>query len=637
MKKLYLLYITSILLMLTACASIGTPDGGPYDEEPPVFLGSTIPMGAEGVTQTRLRLHFNEYIQLKDAASQIVVSPPQLNMPEISASGRDVVVKLIDSLRPNTTYTIDFGEAITDNNEGNSMGQFTYYFSTGQGVDTMEVSGTVLDASNLEPIKGIYVGLHSNLADTAFTTIPLERVGRTNGSGRFTIRGIAPGTYRIFALKDADGNFLFNQKNEMIAVGETTITPASAPAVRTDTAWIDSTTIDSLRLVHYTHFTPDDIILRAFTEVNTQQYLTRYERPDAYHFTLKFSAPADTLPKIVGLNFDASRLIIDKNVTNDSLTYWLPDTLMTRLDTLALALTYWRTNDSTFALESHTDTLELRPKLTLAKQAEALAKKYDEWLKRKEKAERKEQVFREEEPRAWLDLHLASRGEAAPTFNPSFTSPTPLATIARERFALEHIINDSTTKPVAFRIDTLSLYRFVIFAEWQPGERYRLRLDSAAVTDLYGLVSQAGEYSLSYGKEENFGTLFVHVAEADTTALVQLLNGDKVAVEARCDDKGIATFYYLTPGKYYMRMLIDANGNGLWDTGNYAQGVSPEMVYYYDKEFEVKARWDTEEYWNPRSRALTAQKPEAITKQKPDKRNEIRRRNAERAAQMRRE
>lgn len=622
-------------LLLTACASIGSPDGGPYDEDPPVFLGSSIPMGAEQVNDTRIRLHFNEYIQLKSAADHIVVSPPQLNLPEITASGKSITVRLMDTLLPNTTYTIDFGEAITDNNEGNPMGQFTYYFSTGTSVDTMEVSGTVLNANNLEPIKGIYVGLHrSELGDTAFTTLPLERVGRTNGSGRFTIRGIAPGTYRIFALKDADGNFMFNQKSEAIAIGETTITPAAAPAVRTDTAWIDSTTIDSLRLVHYTHFTPDDIVLRAFTEVNTNQFLTRYERPDAYHFVLTFSAPADSLPRLEGINFDASLLIVDPTPTNDSIVYWLPDTLMARTDTLQFVLSYLRTNDSTFQLEAFTDTLELRPKLTLEKQAETLRKKYDEWLKRKEKAERKETPFNEEEPRHWLDLSLAMRSGAAPTNNPLFTSPTPLTTINKAAIRLEHVINDSTITPVAFRIDTLSRYRFAVYAGWQPGARYRLTMDSAATIDLYGVPSKAAEYTLNYGKEEEFGTLFVHIAGGDTTAIVQLLLNDNMTTEARCDAQGIATFYYLTPGKYYMRMLVDANGNGMWDTGNYGQGIAPEMMYYYPKEFEVKARWDSEEHWNPKALPLTAQKPEAITKQKPDKKNEIKRRNAERAAQM---
>ncbi|MDO4715088.1 MAG: Ig-like domain-containing protein [Bacteroidales bacterium] len=634
MRFFRFLFVLSTIAFLMACANIGSPDGGPYDEDPPVFIGSSIPLGADQVSATRIRLHFNEYIQLKSAADQIVISPPQLNMPEISAAGRDITVKLIDSLLPNTTYTIDFGEAITDNNEGNPLGQFTYYFATGTQVDTLEVSGTVLDASNLEPIKGIYVGLHSNLNDTAFTHLPFERVGRTNGSGRFTIRGIAPGTYRIFALKDADGDFRFSQKSELIAVGST-ISPSAAPAVRTDTAWVDSATIDSLRLVHYTRFMPDDIVLRAFTELNPQRYLKRYERPDAYHFQLVFTTPTDTLPHIEGLNFDATRLIVSTTPSHDSIIYWLPDTLMAQLDTLTFALTYYRSNDSTFALEHFTDTLTLRPKRTLTQQHAPFAKRVEEWQKRKTKAERKNEPFTEQQPHQWLDLALAARGGAPPTANPTLSSPTPLARIAHEGIHLVQFINDSTTQTIPFRIDTLSLHRLAIFAEWQPGERYRLTIDTAAIADIYDLENQGAEYNLSYGKEEDFGTLFTNIIGGDTSYVVQLLTGDNVTAEARCDARGVASFYYLSPAKYYMRLFIDTNANDQWDTGSYTTNKAPEQVYYYPQEFEVKARWDTEETWNPTAHSLTSQKPEAITKQKPDKRNEIKQRNAERAAQLR--
>lgn len=148
--------VVTLGAMLYSCASIGRPDGGPYDETPPRFIGSTPAAGALNNERTKISLMFDEFIKLEKATEKVVVSPPQIQQPEIKASGKRIQVNLLDSLKPNTTYTIDFSDAIVDNNEGNPLGNFAFTFSTGTEIDTMEVAGTMLDASNLEPIKGIH-------------------------------------------------------------------------------------------------------------------------------------------------------------------------------------------------------------------------------------------------------------------------------------------------------------------------------------------------------------------------------------------------------------------------------------------------------------------------------------------------
>ena len=203
---------TAAVLLIAACASVGSPDGGPYDETPPVFLGCTPKPFALGVKEKRVTLEFDEFIKIEKAAEKVVISPPQVTQPIIKTSGKSIIVELDDSLKANTTYSIDFSDAIVDNNEGNPLGNFALLFSTGEQIDTFAVSGTVLNAQNLEPIKGILVGLHSNLADTAFTKLPFDRVSRTDADGRFTVRGIAPGKYRAYALQDANQNYRFDQK-----------------------------------------------------------------------------------------------------------------------------------------------------------------------------------------------------------------------------------------------------------------------------------------------------------------------------------------------------------------------------------------------------------------------------------------
>lgn len=311
-SSLHILPLCVIIFILYACASTGTPDGGPYDETPPKFVRSTPEPNAINNQRKKISIEFDEFIKIENAAEKVIISPPQSEAPEVKASGKRVLVEFFDSLKANTTYTIDFGDAIVDNNEGNPMGDFAYAFSTGDRIDTMQVSGTVLNAQDLEPIKGIQVGLHKNLNDTAFTCLPFDRISRTDSRGRFTIKGIAPGKYRIYALKDGNQNYLFDSKTEIIAYSDSLIVPSMEPASRQDTTWnaFDTLKIDTIIKVNYTRFMPDDIVLMAFKEENTIQYLSKSEREQLNRFSLYFSAKADTLPIIKGLDFDEKMLLL---------------------------------------------------------------------------------------------------------------------------------------------------------------------------------------------------------------------------------------------------------------------------------------------------------------------------------------
>ena len=158
-NSLFLPFYVLAFLMLASCAKMGQPDGGWFDETPPKVIGASPADKGVNVKQKKVNIYFDEYIKVDNPTEKVVVSPPQLEVPEIKASGKHIQISLVDSLKPNTTYTIDFSDAISDNNEGNPMGNYTYSFSTGEVIDTMEVSGYVLESENLEPIKGILVGL----------------------------------------------------------------------------------------------------------------------------------------------------------------------------------------------------------------------------------------------------------------------------------------------------------------------------------------------------------------------------------------------------------------------------------------------------------------------------------------------
>lgn len=610
---------------------MGQPDGGWYDETPPHVIGANPADKATGVKSKKINIYFDEFIQIENATEKVVVSPPQLETPEITASGKHINVTLQDSLKSNMTYTIDFSDAITDNNEGNPLGNYTYSFSTGDVIDTLEVSGKVLEAENLEPIKGILVGLYSDISDTAFTTKPMLRVSRTDGSGRFVIKGIAPGSYRIYALQDADGNYVFNQKSEKIAFSHDMIEPTSMPDIRQDTTWVDSLHIKSIERVGYTHFLPDDIVLRAFTETLTDRYFLKAERQEPEYFTLFYSYGGD-LPKIKGLNFDATdAFVIEPSEKNDTITYWLRDTALVNQDTLRLELSYLAT-DSLGKLSPQVDTLDILSKVTYEKRMKNLEKEREDWQKKQEKAKRKGEPYDSIMPPKAFQVEVKAPSQLDPDKNIDFVFATPAARIDTSAIHL-YAKHDTLWYKARLEFNQVQGRRYELRGEWRPDIEYSLEIDSAAFVDIYGKLSPSFKQGFKVKSLDEYGTLLLNIPSmTDTTIVVQLLDKDDKMVKEVTSDQGIAEFYYLSPGTYYLRMFIDTNRNGVWDTGNYAEDRQPETVYYYPKSIECKAKWDLTETWNPVGTSVILQKPEEITKQKPDKDKKIKNQNARRAA-----
>lgn len=625
-----------LMIVVYSCASMGNPDGGPYDEEPPKFVRSTPKPFAINSKEKKVTIEFDEFIKLEKAAEKVVVSPPQLEQPEIKASGRKVVVGLVDSLRPNTTYTIDFADAIVDNNEGNPLGNYAFTFSTGTTIDTMEVSGTVLSASDLEPVKNIQVGLHSDLSDSAFMKKPFDRVSRTDSRGHFSIRGIAPGKYRIYALMDGNQNYLFDSKTEMIAFSDSIIIPAMEDAMRQDTIWKDSLTIDTIKSVGYTRFLPDDIILRAFKEENDRQYLTRSERDKENHFVLTFSARADTLPTLKGLNFDErDAFIIEKTDRNDSICYWIKDSLIYQMDTLEIQMDYLAT-DTLGRLVPQTDTLFLANKLTRAEREKLEAKAAEEKEKERKKKEKKGEKI-EPEPTKFLTLNVDAPSAFDLDRNVYLSFDEPVASIDTAAIHME-IKKDSLWEeiPFLFVSDSVLPRKYEILAEWEPEKEYQLSIDSMAFKGVYGLHTNKVKQTMKVKKLDEYGTILLNITGADSTAVVELLDGSgKVLRQQRITPQNTADFYYLNPGtKFYIRLFNDRNGNGVWDTGKYSEHLQPEEVYYFPKVWEMKANFEFEENWNINAVPVEKQKLDEIKKQKPEETKKIQDRNKERARKL---
>ena len=638
-KELFLPFYLFTFLLFIACARMGQPDGGWYDDDPPVVVGSTPEDRATNVNTKKITIYFDEFIKIDNASEKVIVSPPQLEMPEIKGAGKKIVVELKDTLKENTTYTIDFSDAITDNNEGNPLGNYTFTFSTGEQIDTFEIAGYVLDASNLEPIKGIAVGLYDDLSDTVFTTKPLMRISRTDGRGHFVVKGVAPGNYRAYALQDMDGDFCFKQKGEMIAFNHEEYSPSSKPDTRTDTIWRDSLHIDALRQVPYTHFLPDDVTLLAFTHPQTDRYLLKTERAEPNKLSMYFTYGDSIVPEIKGLNFNSdSAFVVETNEKRDTIHYWLRDTALVNQDTLRMDITYHMT-DTLGNLVLYTDSaVEMLPKVMHEKRVKELAKEMEKWQKQQEKRKKNDQPYDSIYPVKPLEVKYNVPSAATPYSRITVEMPTPLEVCDTSKIHLYSMIDSVWYQaPCEFRQMENSVRQYELLVDWRLETEYSFEVDSAAFIDIYGTISKANKQGIKVKGPDEFSLLIINVsglAVADTSIIVQLLSSSDTPEREVRVKNGSARFEYLTPGKYYMRAFVDANGNGIWDTGDYAADRQAESVYYYPQEIECKEKWDVTKSWNMTELPRFRQKPAAITKQKPDQEKKLKNRNFERAKQL---
>ena len=592
-----------------SCANIGNPSGGPIDKTPPIFMRSNPTPNAVNVKDRKIEIFFDEIVTLKDPSTKIIVSPAQTEMPRMSALGRKVTVELVDSLLPNTTYTIDFSNSIQDNNEGNAIDNFAFAFSTGSVIDSMRVSGYVIDSRTLEPMQSVVVGLQSNLADSAFHKEKLQRVALTNDRGQFTIRNVSPGSYHIFALKDLDRDYKFGNPTEDIAFLDSIIVPSIGTREAADTVYNDLNEIDTIMRATRPAYFPNDILLSMFNEDRKSQYLANNLRVDSTRISLTFAAASDTLPSlsIVGRNDVPDQwYTLERSQTNDTLTYWIRPTHLVSADTLMVATTYLRT-DTASNLSWGTDTL----KFTFQRQK---AKK----KKKNEETDSLEQI-------RFMELHPLANGTQEVYAPLLLQTGTPIERYSREAFHLQRKLQNDTIfypaeiKSIALRDSTLNRRDLVLKVDWEPGAAYTLAVDSLAMTDIYGLQTKPLKVDFNVRKMEEYGNIVFNITAVRDSAIVELLDGtEKIVLRAPVKNHR-AELLNLLPGKYYARLFIDRNGNGKYDTGNYDMHLQPEETVYYPGAINLKKNWDVEQTWDIYATPIDKQKPEAIKKNKPER------------------
>ena len=597
---------TIIAFIMVACASIGRPEGGPRDEMPPVFIKSNPTQGQTNVKSNKIEIFFDENLKVDDASNKVVISPVQKAMPSIIANGKKVSVELRDTLIPNTTYTIDFSDAIRDLNEGNPVDGFALDFSTGDSIDSLRISGMLFEARNLEPAQGMIVGVYSNLADSAISTLPLERISKTNQLGQFTIRGLKPGYYRIFALNDKNRDYHWD-RSEDVAFYDVALSPSVEPIEVMDTLRA-SDGKDSLVSRQGVKFLPNNVLLTWFNEGYAAQYLKDYKRPERNRITFDFATKADTLPQITIINGEKAGLDIDEwallnaGETLDTLEYWINDSVILAQDSILVAARYLRT-DTNENLSWTTDTLKLFYKEPKKK-------------KKKDKDEETDSIPKVK----FLNWTLQAANPQDVNKPLRFLSSQPLAFIDNNGIKLSikrDTIWESLPSPRILPDTSGYILKYTIPYEWQAGEKYKLEIDSASLIGIYNECNKPYKQEFSVRPIEDYVNLYFNVSGTELPVIVELLDGSDKVVATAPVIEGKASFNFLLPGKYFARAFIDNNNNGEYDTGKLLDKQQPEEVYYYPKIINAKKNWDIEQSWNIYEQPLDLQKPLQIKKNKP--------------------
>ena len=595
-------------MIVYGCAKVGSPSGGPKDEDPPKIIKSNPLNYSKGFDSKKIELTFDEFIQLKNIQQELITSPPLDEVPETKLKGKGLIIELNNELKENTTYTLYFGNAIVDNNEGNPIPNFEFVFSTGDHVDSLSVTGKLVNAFNLQPEKDpVYIMLYDNLNDSApYLEIPAF-IGKTRDDGSFVLNNIKPDTFRIFALKDANSNMLFDQNSENIAFLDTSfildpelietesyyladslIHPDSIAA---DTLLpefvIDSITGDTIKLEKKIRYA-FNVNLFLFEEENIFQYLTVKERDrrDRLMFAFKHSLYDSLLINPLNFEYYDNWYIKETSPGNDTIVCWLSDTLISRMDTISLQLGYTIV-DSLRNFVTQTDTIHLR---------------YREPKSKDKQGRKKSDNGDAGEEEVYLNLKLnVKKGTIVDLNKPvRITSETPVFDTRDSLITLYKIEDTLEIKQdIELSKDTGALGKFKIINKWEEDTRYRLLIEPYAFTDIYGLSNDSASIEFMTQSIDYYGNLLLKLENVSSTIIVQLLDEKEKILREKFTSKSTGTaFRYLKPKGYKLKVVYDDNNNRKWDTGYYLQKIQPEKVSYYKGEVNVRSNWDVEITWS---------------------------------------
>jgi hypothetical protein len=604
-KHLYILFLPVLPLLLFAggCAQQGAPTGGPQDEDPPKVVKAIPQNYSANFKAKRIEITFDEYLDMGNFTQELVVSPPMETQPEVRMRRKTLIIEFEEALKEDVTYTFNFGEGIKDLNERNVLLNYEYVFSTGPTLDSLSVKGTLKNAFDLTiPESPINVMLYTELADT----MPLKQipyyVGRTDKEGNFAVNNLRAGIYKLFVLKDANNNFLFDLPTEQIAFLDTSLRVDADyfRRILLESGVYDSTDLhpDTTALAIDTTGMPADSIamvldslerqkpdfnslfvdLFMFTEDPTNQYIMEYSRADRQNLQLVFQLPLTdsfAYKPVFPTGLTPGDLVPEFGRKRDSLVLWLADTTVAAFDTIGLELKY-----------TVLDSME-RPVM----QQDTLMFAYREKSKGSTSRRKDEEKQKKEE---WLQVtSIRNRAKHHIEKDLVFTAAQPLDTIDPLRFEL-YIIPDTVEIPVEIQpfMDTSNFRRARISHPWKQEANYKLVMYPGAITSIYGLTNDTTEAQFQIRPLSEYGRILLTLEEVEDTVLIQLYRKNTLVRERTVTASDTYTFEFIDPDTYRIKFIHDRNNNGEWDTGKYIEGLQPERVEFLPRELQVRANWD---------------------------------------------
>ncbi len=531
-----------ITLFLYSCANMVPPSGGPKDTTPPKPVKMTPPPYTKNFKEKVITIKFNEYIVLKNISDNLIVSPPSEEKPKVKLNGKQLKIILPDSLLPNTTYILNFGNAIADFTEGNVLHDFKYIFSTGNQIDSLKISGNVADAFSLKPEKSIKVLLYPAGDDSAFYNGLPRYVTTTDKNGNFEFTNLKAGTYTIYALDDKNKNYRYDMPTEKIGFIDNSITPFAQ--VKTDTSGKTQTI-----------FGPDSIKILTFIEdKNLKNFVAKYKRIMPGKLVIFFNRNSNKKPVIKPIT--PTDFLSTISPRNDTVTIWITDTNATKKDSLVFAVSYYDRDTL------RNDTL------------------YFKWFNKKYKLPQ-------------LTLKLKGNTKVPPFTPVTISTGIPVKSADTSKIKL-FIQKDTAFVPISYKIKLDNI--FILFGK-QEEEKYRLIIDSAAIYSIFGNTNDSTAFNFSVQSSDYYGSLKIKTTEKTANNLIIQLTDKslkkiiKEAILKQTDS--IVTFINLPPNEYGLRIISDKSGDGNWTPGDLSKKILPEPVKY-EKGIKVKSSWENE-------------------------------------------
>jgi len=525
-------------LFLSQCAIVVKPTGGPKDTTPPKVLGYSPENKSTHFTAKKIRITFDEYIQLKDLNKQLIVSPPLKYPLETLMKGKTLEITLKDTLKNDFTYTFNFGNAILDNNEGNVLKNFQYVISTGDHIDSLSVVGHIQDAFTHDPVKAGYVMLYSDLADSAVYKKPPAYIALTDDQGNYRIENINAGIYRTLAISKAQGtDYKYHPYVEGIGF----------KSRLTETQ------------LH------DTVNLNVFMEQEPQLKFIKAKAIDRGEVMMVFNRPCDSI-SVKALNMTDSLkptyTYINYSQTADTAFYWFNTPF---IDSLRFVLyNNGKILDTAF--------VHSFPNNSVARKA------------KKQKPARLKVLTNS---RNGFDFHQPI----------TFTFGDPVIKYNIGRIAIT--IGKDTVK---FSPDTGYMPFGISIkpsTQLQSDSTYKMLVLPGAFTDMYGTTNDTMRMKFNIIEPTYFGTLKLDLKVGDQKQYILQMIDKQNNVYRQFIITGDKTEFFdaLIPGTYRLRLIADENKNGIWDSGNFINNIQPEKIYYYPDNIIIRSNWDLTQTW----------------------------------------